>query len=418
MINRTIAPPFSNNTSFILPSAEVIPLPGGPDIYILEGVQQEVSKIEVILQAGKWFDTKIGISHFTSQMLEKGTNNKSSAELAKVFDRYGAHLEVNSGSDFVSVALYSLNRNLEFVLPVFFEVLTEPSFPEDEFTLFKEIYLQNLKVSNEKTNVLASKAIRRNVFGKAHPYGSSIEENDVNDLSQNDLKIFHGKLFRVSEVFIVTSSDKNFVNKIVSPFLSLKKKNSSVTHEDSLTTPFAQKIEKPGNVQASIRLAKKTINRDHADYFGLLLVNHILGGYFGSRLMKNIREEKGLTYGIYSSLNSMKFGSLLSIGADVNKENISQTIDEIKKEIKLLQSTNISSDEIAYAKGHFIGSLQAEIANLFSVAEKVKALKLFSLQDTYYQDMITSITQLSPDDLQELATTHLDVDTFFEVIVG
>jgi len=114
----------------------------------------------------------------------------------------------------------------------------------------------------------------------------------------------------------------------------------------------------------------------------------------------------------------MKFGSLLSIGADVNKENISQTIDEIKKEIKLLQSTNISSDEIAYAKGHFIGSLQAEIANLFSVAEKVKALKLFSLQDTYYQDMITSITQLSPDDLQELATTHLDVDTFFEVIVG
>ena len=111
-------------------------------------------------------------------------------------------------------------------------------------------------------------------------------------------------------------------------------------------------------------------------------------------------------------------GESFSRLADVNKENISQTIDEIKKEIKLLQYSGVPSDEIAYAKGHFIGSLQAEIANLFAVAEKVKALKLFSLQGTYYQDMITSITQLSPDDLQELATTHLDVDTFFEVIVG
>lgn len=418
MIDRTTPPPFSKNTTFVLQTPDVIVLNGGVNAYILKGVQQDVSKIELILRAGRWYDTKTGISHFTSQMLEKGTQNRSSSEIAQVFDRFGAHLEINSGSDFVSVALYSLNRNLEFVLPVLIEILTEPAFPENELTLLKEIYIQNLKISNEKTNVLASKAIRRNVFGENHPYGSSIEEHNVNGIHQDDLKAFHRSHFHVSEVFVVTNSDKDLVNKIISYFSALRNKPTTTSNEDFFTSPFAQKIEKPESIQASIRLAKKTINRDHSDYFGLLLINHILGGYFGSRLMKNIREEKGLTYGISSSLNPMRFGSLLAIGADVNKENTRQTIDEIKKEIKLIQSVSISAEEIASAKGHFIGSLQAEVANLFAVAEKQKIVKLFALPNAYYQNMISKVSQLSPDDLQKLAIAYLDGNEFFEVVVG
>lgn len=418
MLDRTLAPDFVKNTSLVLPGAHVLPLNGGINAFILEGVQQDISKVELILRAGKWYETKIGVSHFTAQMLEKGTHSRSSSQLAAHFDRYGAHIEISPGSDFVSVSLYALNKNLEQVLPLLLEIITESTFPEDELTQLKEIYIQNLRINNEKTSVMASKAIRRNIYTDNHPYGSSIEERDVNQLSREDLRQFYRDFFHVSDIFLVTKSEQKFIDATLGHFSSLKKVSQEKVHAETPISPFAEKIDKPGSVQASIRLGKKTIGRSHPDYFSLLLLNHVLGGYFGSRLMKNIREEKGLTYGIYSSLNAMAHGTLMAIGADVNKENAQLTIAEIKKEIKLLQSEPVEPDELASAKGHFIGGLQAEISNLFAVAEKLKSIRLFSLDETYYQDMISKIDATTSEELLAMAATHLTSEDLFEVVVG
>ena len=179
-----------------------------------------------------------------------------------------------------------------------------------------------------------------------------------------------------------------------------------------------QREEKPGSVQSSIRLGKKSLLRSHADYVDVLFLSHILGGYFGSRLMKNIREEKGLTYGIHASLHALKNDSYLVIGADVNKENVDLTIDEISKELRRLREERIDSNELETARNHFIGGLQSELTTAFAHADKIKTIRLFGVGDQYYNSMINRIEKMTADDLLRAGETHFHESSFMQIAVG
>jgi zinc protease len=176
--------------------------------------------------------------------------------------------------------------------------------------------------------------------------------------------------------------------------------------------------KKEGSVQASLRMGKMSITRADNDYAGFLLLNHILGGYFGSRLMKNIREEKGLTYGIYSSLSPNLHHSSFSIGADVNIDKCDETLREIGNELTRLQKELISEEELVVAKNHFLGSLQLEVSNPFSVTEKLKTIHLFDLPSDFYVHLFNRIGKTQVNDLQIMAQKHFVLDDFFTVQVG
>ncbi len=420
MLNRTIAPPFVKSASFQLPSPTTIDLSNGVKLHVIDGVQQDIIKIECVFRSGKWFESKIGQSHFTAQMIERGSATKTSAQLAEFFDYYGAHIEISPGLDFTSIALYSLTKNLHQVLPGFMEMLKTPTFPEHELKHMKDVFIENLKVNNEKSSFLASKALRRNLFGLTHPYGNSIEPNDVKSLNSDDLRNFFESHMNPSEVFIVSKSNMSTLDYLAEIFSSFPKNKRAIQKslDMSGSNVFFEKINKANSVQSSVRLGKKTISRPHHDYFDLLFINHVLGGYFGSRLMKNIREEKGLTYGIQSSVNSLMHESFMAIGADVNKENEELIFKEIEHELVKLQSQEIEESELNAAKGHFIGGLQSETSNPFSVAEKVKAIKLFSLPANHYQNLVQRVDSVTPSELINVANTYLKGDTFFKVAVG
>ena len=172
MLDRKTAPRHAEINSFHLPSPEIYTLSSGVPLVVFRGVSQHVLKIELVFKAGKWVESKNGLSYFTAQMLEKGTATKTSFEIADFFDRHGASIEISPGFDFVSVSLFSLTKNITKVLPLFLELVTSSVFPDDELTLQKEIFNQSLKINNEKTSYVASKLIRQHLFGKSHPYGS------------------------------------------------------------------------------------------------------------------------------------------------------------------------------------------------------------------------------------------------------
>lgn len=419
MLDRKIAPSFIKSASFLLPNPETVQLPNGLKFHSIKGVQQDIIKIEFIFKAGKWFESKVGLSHFTAQMIERGTTQKTSAQLAEFFDRYGAHIEISPGLDFTSIALYTLSKNLRHVFPAFLEMIQTPSFPENELRQMKEVFIDNLKVNNEKNSFLASKALRKNLFGSAHPYGRSIESDDLKDLNRIDLVNFFEQYIVPSEMFVVSKADKNMLDYILDKVSVFSKPQHQNKNSGSIeVNPFFDRIDKAASVQSSVRLGKKTISRDHQDYPDLLFLNHIVGGFFGSRLMKNIREEKGLTYGIHSSINSLMNGSFLVIGADVNKENEDLIFQEIMNEFINLQTIKIEDGELEAAKGHFIGSLQSETANPFSVAEKVKTIKLFSLPDNYYQTLLGRVHSITSGELLNTAQSYLKNDDFFKIAVG
>lgn len=420
MLNRKIAPPFLKSTSFLLPNPKTFQLTNGINLHSIEGVQQDIIKIEFIFKAGKWFESKVGLAHFTAQMIERGTTEKTSSQLAEFFDRYGAHIEISPGLDFTSVALYSLSKNLQLVFPAFLQMLMTPSFPENELRQMKDVFIQNLKINNEKNSFLASKALRKNIFGSNHPYGNSIEMEDVGNLNRLDLLKYFEEYLVPSEIFVVSKGDKLTIDHVIKNVLltHLKSQSKNEGSSGQSPNPFYQKIDKPNSVQSAVRLGAKTISRTHPDYFNLLFLNHILGGFFGSRLMKNIREEKGLTYGIQSSVNSLMNESFMVIGADVNKENEALIFQEIKNELIELQTIKIEESELDAAKGHFTGSIQSDTANPFSVAEKIKTIKLFSLPDNYYQTLLDRVYSITSEELRITAQSYLKDDNLFKVAVG
>jgi zinc protease len=420
MLDRKIAPSFIKSTSFLLPSPKTFQLSSGLNLHSIEGVHQDIIKIEFVFKAGKWFESKAGLAHFTAQMIERGTSRKTSSQLAEFFDRYGSHIEISPGLDFTSIGLYSLTKNLHHVFPVFLESLISPSFPESELRQMKDVFIQNLKVNNEKNSFLASKALRKNIFGDKHPYGSSIEMEDVGNLNRSDLLQYFEQYLIPTEIFIISNGDKNTIEYIVNN-ISIGDSKSRSKYEatlDQTTKPIFQKIDKPNSVQSAVRLGVKTISRAHPDYFNLLFLNHVLGGFFGSRLMKNIREEKGLTYGIHSSVNSLMHESFFVIGADVNKENEDLIFEEIRNELIDLQNIKIGESELEAAKGHFTGSIQSDTANPFSVAEKIKTIRLFSLPDNYYQTLLERVYSITPEDLRTTAESYLKDNNFHKVVVG
>lgn len=419
MLDRKTAPQHAEINSFHLPSPEIKILNNGVPLFLLRGIAQGVLKIELVFDAAKWVEPKIGLSYFTAHMLEKGTATKTSFQIADFFDRFGASVEVSTGFDFVSLSLFCLTKNMGAVLPHFLELVTSPTFPEDELVLQKDIFKQTQKINNEKTSFVASKLIRQRLYGNSHPYGSSMEEDDVNQLTQQDLSDFFRDHFSLNQIFVVGSLDDQLLESLISELTAIpgSSKNKNLSSKLIQQNPSSAHIEKPGSIQSSLRLGKRTINRSHRDYPALILINHLLGGYFGSRLMKNIREDKGLTYGIHSSVSCLKNDAFFVIAADVNRINKDVALSEIKNEVRLLCDDVVNVHELLTVKNHLLGSLKVEIANPFSVIEKIKTIHLNGLDDSFYNNLFLSILDLNEVTLQEAANQYLS-GTLHEVSVG
>ena len=415
MLDRSVAPSFVKSDTFELPAFESTEVNGIP-LFIIPEVKQDVLKIELIFYSGKWYEPKPGVSHFTSNMLEKGMGRLNSSELAEAFDRMGAHIEISAGYDNVAISVYALRKNWKEAAALFAEMISTPTFDGEELQLMKDIFLQNLKINKEKTSFVASQLIRKNIFGD-HPYGTSLDEKDVELLDSETLANFHRTTFRPAAIFVTT--------------------HPSVTAEEVMarfglfTSPSPEKIDLPkvisgsknqhvdkGGVQTSLRLGNRSLNRKDELYPDLLLFNHLLGGYFGSRLMKNIREEKGLTYGIYSSINPFRHDSFFVIGADVNKDNRDLALDEIRKEVKRMRTEPVDSTELEIARNHFLGSLQSEVANPFSVTDKIKNIHLNGLSKYYYPNLFKKINGVTAKDLLSVGEQHVHEDSLFVATVG
>lgn len=418
MLDRSVAPPFVEADRFELPSPQQFKLKNGVDLFVVRDVQQEVFKIEILFKAGKWYEPQLGVSHFTAHMLEKGTKSRNSSQLAEAFDSLGAHIEITPGYDFSALSLYGLAKTWPSAFEVMMDLVQAPSFPDDELVLMKSIFSQNLRVNLEKSSFVASQLIRKNVFGAEHPYGTSQTESTIDKLACEQLRAFHQQAYKPFSVFLTVgpSFDEQ-------PIINALADMASFHHSSS--DPYRlspgeknEQVEKEGSVQTALRIGKPSLSRQHRDYAGLLLFNHILGGYFGSRLMKNIREEKGLTYGIYSSMQPFVNETLWVIGADVNRENRALALEEINKELQRLRTEPVSVGELTVARNHFIGSLQSEVANPFSVTDKIKNIYLNALPPDYYQQLFDRVKALKAEDLIRIGQENFQPASLHVVTVG
>ncbi len=422
MIDRKIAPPFQAITELPFPDLLTAVLDNGQKLHQVNVGSQAALKLEIILEAGSKYQTKKSVASLTSKTLLGGTTKHSAFQIAEQFSQYGGYTEIAQNADQLSFIVYGLTHHLGNFLPLICEILTDASFPEAEVDTQKQIKSQQLQVSLEKTSFIASQTFKAELFGEYHPLGIASTVEDIEAVQRADVLGFYeerikGKSFTV---FISGQFENTHVSLINDSLGNLKVSNDTTEKALEIPDTIAKKLhlEKAGSLQSTVRMGRLMFSRTHPDYFPFAVTNAVLGGYFGSRLMKNIREDKGFTYGISSSLIPMKELGYFLIGTDVKGEFTQQTLNEIYKEIEILRNETISEDELTIVKNYIIGSVAGSVNNAFDIADKYKMLTREGLTKAYYEDFIKNINDVTAEDVKAMANKYLNPSDLTEVVVG
>lgn len=407
-----------------MPVVQSDTLANGLPIHWISVPQQPVMRIECIFNAGSWFENgQPGAAFFTLKMLSEGTSRRSSAEISEYVDRFGAFLELNSGPDRASLVVYCLTRHLGSVLPLVVEMLTDSVFPQKELDDLRNITLQNLRVNMEKNAYVAGMIFRQNLYGKTHPYGRGQQPEIVEQVTRQSLIDFYERavLNRPFQILLAGHVGELEV-ALVDQHLGKLPVREAVLSDSAVfpTAPLEPAVlsEKTESLQSSIRVGRRMFTRLHPDFFPMLLTNEILGGYFGSRLMRNIREEKGFTYGISSNLVSFRNDGYFLIGTDVKRTFTQQTLDEIRKEIRILQTEPVPTDELETVKNFMAGEFVGSLNTPFEIADRYKTILLDGLPADFLTHYVANLRAVSPEQVLTMANVYLNEDDLTEVVVG
>ncbi len=393
----------------------------GIPIHVINAGKHNIIRLEIIFKSGKWIEKVIGSSFFCSKLMLEGTKTRSSLKISEFFDRYGAYFEVHPGMDYVNFTLYTLNRHLETLLPVVFEVITKQTFPQEELETLKNIKIQQLKVEEEKNSFLASRNFRELVFGEKHPYGTDLTIESIENAINKKVLVEFYQDFLISGTEIIVSGDirEKHLHQILYVFDRMNYRSISIPEYDHISQKSKHiDISKDESLQVSLRYGSHMVNKGHEDYMDLLILNEILGGYFGSRLMKSIREEKGYTYGIFSSIVSLIHDAYFVIGSDVKKEFAEQAVMEIQKEIKKLQEEPVDNNEIDTVRNYMTGTFLSSLETSFALADKFKSTYFYGLDYSYYDQFLDRIANITPKRIQDLANQYFTPGNFNLVTVG
>lgn len=422
MIDRSVAPAHKEIKSVNLDDYELKYLSNGIPVYVFNTGSQNVVSIEIMFDAGSFNQSKPLVASCTNALLMEGTAKYSSQQINEALDFYGSFLQTDITKDIASVALYALNKQLDNVLPYLNEVLLNPTFPENELQTHLSRIKQQFLVNLEKNSSIARREFLNVLYGDNHPYGRKAEVEFFDQIYREDLVNFWSKNYTAKNCKIFLSGKiTDEVFKSINSSISFPSANSEEMNH--LAKPVSAKkfkhfIEKPNSVQSAIRIGKRTIGKSHRDFAKLQVVNTILGGYFGSRLMSNIREDKGYTYGIGSFVAPQKHDSYFGISTEVGADVSQKAINEIYKELESLRTELVSEEELYLVKSYLMGELLKSVDGPFSVAERWKGIILFDLDKSYFDSLISTILNITPIEVRDIAEKYLGNNDMYEVVVG
>jgi zinc protease len=421
-INRKTPPPIHEVTSLTLPTPSVSKLDNGIPVYETRLGTQEVMKLEIVFLAGRPQEHKHIVSRATARQLREGTKSFTSSQMAEQVDFYGGTLQSPTNLDTGGLVMYCMTKHFSKLIPLFAEMVLEPVFPEKELITFIENNIQNLAVELKKNEVLAYRKITELIYGVEHPYGYNSTPDLYRDLTTHDLKQHFNECYTSDNCMIFLSGKTDdtiltLLNQYLGQHntLALKKKGP-LSIDDNF--PQSIKIYNPDTLQSSLRLGRRVGTRLNPDFNGLFVLNTILGGYFGSRLMKNIREDKGYTYGIYSSVDMMHCDGYFYIASDIGNDFVEKTKKEIYKELAILQTELVSEEELKMVQNYLLGNMLNMVDGPFHISDALKSFITEGVSLTQFYDLVTTIRSITPDRLRDLAQKYFNRDDMFEVVAG
>jgi len=398
-------------------------LSNGVELFTLNSGDQEVVKIDLSFNAGSWYGSSRLDGTMAALMLQEGTTKYKASEIANIIDFYGAQFTSVSSYDNNYVSLLSLKKYLPKLLPLISELIRDASFPEEEFEILRQKKKQRAIVDEGRVSLIAQKSFLRNLFGDGHPYAPVNSPDFYDTISLEAVKSHYKKFYRPDRMAITVSGfvDEEVIHLIKDNFSSTWGDKNFTGQNNNFVLPVAEKmkfIEKVGANQNALAIGKLFPTQNHPDFPGLKLLCTILGGYFGSRLMSNIREEKGYTYSIHASPVSFLHHGVFLVFAEVKTDKTDETVTEIFREIEILRNELISEEELIPIQNYLLGRILEDFDGPFSRAQTFASLREANLDFKYYDKLIHTIKTATPSEIRELAQKYLDPESMSTIIAG
>ena len=428
MINRTAAPKIIDavDLSLELKGCEKYTLDNGVPVYSVNAGAEDVMMVELVFFAGNCYEEKNLVAATANYLLKNGTATKNAFQINEHFEYYGSYLNRACYNETSAITLHCLNKHIEELLPVIEELVTEAVMPEEELSIYKQNMKQRLSVNLKKCDFVAGRLIDSYLYGEQHPYGKYSTPEVYDALNRDELLQFYKTYYSKGQCMIFAAGKlpanlQALLNKYFGS-LSLKVPlpGNIPVHIPASAYKAGEKFRianDPNGVQGAIRIARSFPNRHHPDFQKVMVLNNIFGGYFGSRLMSNIREEKGYTYGIYSYLQNHVQYSAWVISTEAGKDVCDATIAEVYKEMQALRDEPVDNEELQLVRNYMMGTILGDLDGPFQIIARWKNYILNGLDGNYFYESINTIKNITAGDLQQLADKYLKPEEYYELVV-
>lgn len=402
-------------------------LPSGLTLLHTEKKNLPIIRVVVAIRAGSITETadKAGLANLTADLLNEGTPRRSAKEISEAIEFVGGSLQTGGGADYATATLSVLKKDMALGFDLLADILLNPVFSEKEITRRKTIIKGSLKQQREEPGVVASKAFMKELFG-GHPYGWSAEgtEETLDAITRQDLVAFHQEYYAPNNAIMAVVGDisrEELRAMLDRYFGGWKQKQINTVKLPELrpvTGPRVIKIQKE-LTQATILLGHPGVARDNPDYYAITVMNYILGGGgFASRLVDNIRDNKGLSYDVHSYFTPQKYGGTFRAGLQTKNQSAQVAVDEIIREMERIRTEPVTDRELEDAKAYLTGSFPLRIDSGSKIAGFLISLEVYGLGLDYVGNYRQYIERVTREDVQRVAQKYLNTKDYLLVVVG
>jgi zinc protease len=423
MPDRKHAPEIVDAVNFDLhlKKAERYTLRNGVEVYAINAGAEEVLSVECVFSAGNWFEKKNLVAASANFLLRNGTSKKTAFQINEHFEYYGSYLNRACYNETATITLHCLNKHIHELLPAVKELIVDSVMPEQELETYKQNMCQRLKVNLRKCDFIGSRLIDTYLFGEDHPYGRYSTLEGFESLNREELMDFYKEYYQQGKLIIFVAGRlpadlPKLLDQYLGDLPNLEKKLQPIAAHPASEKKYRVN-NNPEGVQGAIRIARPFPNRHHPDFMKTMVLNTLLGGFFGSRLMSNIREDKGYTYGIHSFLMNHVRESAWAITTEAGKDVCEATIAEVYKEMAGLRDDLVDEEELLLVQNYMLGGILGDLDGPFQIIGRWKNIVLNGLTEQYFYDTIKTIKSITPEELRELANKYLRPEDFYELVV-
>ncbi len=425
ILNRKIQPDFEPIPGIEYIEPKVLKLDNGIELFSVNAGNLDILRLELIFKGGSYAQKEPLIASSTAVMLAEGTKKMSAQKIAESIDFYGAFPTLGANRHSSNVGVYTLSKYLPQTIEILQDMVFQPTFPQDEFATMMNKRIQGFHVQHERTGFIARREFFKLLFSIAHPYGKITELKDYKNLNTEQLFDFHKRYYNSDncKILLAGKFDDTIIQKVNQTFGQENWRGKSFSEDKKFEIPENNGtervfIKKENAMQSTICIGKKMINKKHSDYIGVKIVDTILGGFFGSRLMQNLREDKGYTYHIDSMIASARDSGYFLIETDVANEVCKDALDEIYKEIRRIRQELVSVEELEVVKNQILSEMLKLFDGPFGAMQTFWSMKEYDMTFEFFDNFIEVVNKITPTEIRDYAKKYLHEDSMTQVVSG